>query len=127
MATPCNSELVVSKEKNLFHIRCNGAEDHQPCNINCLIETWAFTYLKKHGKLLPAKTTRNILEGFVLHFVQWQWFEFQKAVTKREIREAFPGMGGDILNRCLEGLTTGNLIAVGANDAFVPVAVENKP
>jgi hypothetical protein len=79
-----------------------GDSKHAACNVEMTIAAKAWGYLKSRGRE-PANENLDGFEHLMLSLIVVCHEEMGRPVFKKELRECFPGIGGDLLTVVLDG------------------------
>jgi hypothetical protein len=108
-------------------VECDGDETHRASKVDCSNGALSFTHLKKNNALVKIKAARkiNAVAAFMNSLICAYWQTTHKSISKKAIREAFPGLGGDLLNICLLELVEARLVAQGdCGCCYVPAYID---
>lgn len=111
-------EITIENEKTW--LRCEAGNR----NIDITNGLIAFHELKRRGKLPPAPDPdADHLDVQIELLVYLAWEGTGHSVTKEELRDSLPGIGGDELNESLMALLEKQRIAQGTcGCCYAPVA-----
>jgi hypothetical protein len=107
-----------------------GDSKHPACNAEMTIAAKAWGYLKSQGRE-PTKENLDGFEHLILSLIVVCHEEMGRPVFKKELRECFPGIGGDLLNVVLGGLAREKRISCCEDGCcYLPIRelkIEEKP
>jgi hypothetical protein len=110
--TQHKATLGIDKTGRAF-IECAGASDHLPHKIE--VTSGVNAIVRLTGTFSPPKTG-NIYDALIHAVIAdfWKNSTDGNGIEKNELRNRFPGMGGDILNTSLTRLLASRAITQGS-------------